>query len=271
MARTATTWSLFAKRNPRWSDERVVREIARDLVAEAEAEPPVDVEVLASVCGIVRIEQRPFGPSGILLLRDEGWVASVLAVDGLERQRFTVLHEGGHTFLPDFQRSGPHYRCGGTRSRVEHLCDIAAAEMLMPIDDFRSDLAEAGFGMPGVEDLSGAYLASIQATALRAVDLTDGAAALLVLEQRHKPTEERREAVCEPKLRLDWSHRKGEWPYPLRHKSASKTSPVSAAWHEPVSVRNAGVDELFAEPVGPVELSAGRYGDKVLALIRRES
>lgn len=274
MAPSATTWSPFdryAKQHPRWSDDRLVRAIAREVVAEAEAEaaPPVNVEVLASVCGIVAVEQRPFGPSGILVLREQGWVASVLANEGLERQRFTVLHEGGHTFLPDFQRGGPHYRCPGARSRVEQLCDIAAAEMLMPIDCFRGDLASAGFGLAAVEDLSGAYLASVQATALRAVDLSAGDTALLVLQERYKPTEEGHEDECEPKLRLDWTHRKGDWPFPLRHKSVSEESPLTAAWHDAIHARRANVDELFAEPVGPVELSAKRYGDKVLATLRR--
>jgi len=256
--------------HPDWSDERVVRAIARDLVEEGEAEPPVDVELLASLCGIAEIEVRPEGPSGMLVRRDQGWVASVLEKDGYERRRFTILHEGGHTFMPDFKRGETQYRCKGSRSRVEHLCDIAAAEMLLPARHFRRDLVDAGFGMGAVEELSERYEASLQATALRAVDLAPSPVMLLVLERTHKPREAGREHECEPQLRLQWAHSQGEWPFPLRHKSVTASSVLSRAWDDRIQMMDS-VDDVLAGSAGPVEVSAGRYGDKLLALVRRAS
>lgn len=261
-------YETWANAHPGWSDDRVVRAIARQIVEEGEAEPPVNVEMLASLCGIVDVETRASGPSGMLVRREHGWVASVLTSDGYERQRFTVLHEGGHTFMPDFQRGKPQYRCKGARTRVEQLCDIAAAEMLLPAAHFRDDLSSAGFGLGAVEELSARYEASIQATALRAVDLAPNPTMLLVLHRAHKPSERGREDACEPQLRLDWAHCQGDWPYPLRHKSVGPASPLSRAWEEPVEELGS-VDELLGDPIGDAEVSARRYGDKMLALVRR--
>lgn len=271
MVATMTSSSLFTElsaANPHWPDERVVRAIAEQMVKAGEVEPPVDVELLASLCGIVNIELRSIGPSGMLVKKKRGWVASVLASEGQERQRFTILHEGGHTFLPGFERA-THHRCKGPLTREEILCDIAAAEMLFPRTHFTADLEEAGFGMRGVEELSGDYEASIQATARRSVDLSPVPTILLVLSERHKPAERGSELTCEPRLRLDWAHHTGDWPYPKRHKSVSAASPLHEAGVSPGTPGVAAVDELFAAPVGEVELSAAWYGDNLLALARR--
>jgi hypothetical protein len=259
----------FSSANPTLSDESVVRAICDSLLDEAEEEPPVAVGLLASLCGIVEVEQRPDGPAGMLIHTPRGWVASVLADDGPERQRFTILHEGGHTLMPDFKRVRRYHRCKGARTREEQLCDVAAAELLLPRRFFVPDLADVAAGLDGVESLSITYEASIQATALRAVDLASGPSALIVLSFGHKPAERGREDRCEPRLRLAWAHTAGPWPFARRHKSVEVGSPLARAWEGEYVEEAIDVDELFAEPVGRVTVSARRYGDKVLALARR--
>ena len=160
--------------------------------------------------------------------------------------------------------------CKGVHNRVEQLCDIAAAEMLLPRTFFRNDLASNPFGLSTVEALADRYQASIQATALRSVDLAATPAMLVVLEYGHKPAERGLEARRPPKLRVTWAHSAGRWPYPLRYKSVDEGSAIANAWNEPLASANANIDELLAEPVGHVELSAGRYGDKLLVLARHE-
>lgn len=253
--------------DPSLTDEEVIEAIGRQILDDADAAPPVNVEVVASVCGIAEVEYRPQVPSGMLFERNGKLVASVRATDGLERGRFTVLHEGGHTFQPDYRRAA-QYRCLGQKTREEHLCDVAAAEMLLPRRHFKRDLADAGATLEGVGLLADAYVASIQATCLRLVTLSTERIALLVFKHAHKPTELGREASCAPKLRLQWSSINGSWPYVRKDKSVAHTSPIARAWEGERVDERTDIDELFGDPLGPVWVDARRYGDSVLALVR---
>lgn len=254
---------------PALSDEEIVRRLCEDLLDESAAAPPVNVELLASMRGITRVEQRLQPWSGVLARERGGLVVGVRALDGVARQRFTVLHEAGHTLLPGFADTR-QYRCSGPKTREEQLCDIAASELLLPRRFFVGDLRQAAPGLEGIESLAASYEASIEATALRAVDLQRDAAMLLVFRVAHKPSERGHEDEHEPKLRMSWSHGRGGWPYMRQHKSVSDGSPIQRA-HEGELVDEVGTlgDLVGGEP-GPVMISARRYGNdgRVLALVQ---
>jgi len=254
---------------PALSDEEIVWRLCEDLLDEAAVEPPVNVELLASMRGITRIEQRLQPWSGVLAPASSGLVVGVRAFDGVERQRFTVLHEAGHTLLPGFAEAR-HYRCSGPKSREEQLCDIAASELLLPRRHFVRDLQDAAPGLAGIEALAASYGASIEATALRAVDLQRDATMRLVFRVAHKPSERGHEDEHEPKLRVSWSHGRGDWPYVRQHKSVSDESPFRRA-HEGELVDEVGaIGDLASGESEAVRISARRYGNdgRVLALLR---
>lgn len=257
----------FQVQDPSLSDEQVVIAICRQFLAESDATPPVDVEMLASLCGIAQVEYCRQLWAGVLFTRDGALVARIRADDADERRRFTVLHEGGHTFLPGFLRQAQH-RCKGPKNREEQLCDLAAAEMLLPRSAFVADLAEVGHGLWGVERLAGRYEASIQATALRTITVAGRPTLLLAFHYAHKPSERGHEASCPPKLRLEWAMRQGAWPFVRRDKSVALRTPIARAWEHEVVDEFAEIDELFGSPLGPVWVNARRYGDRVLALVR---
>lgn len=255
---------------PRLSDEDIVRRICDDLIQEADVRPPVNVRLLASMRGIARIEEREQPWAGVLAPRGDQFFVGVRASDGAERQRFTILHEAGHTLLPGFAESR-QYRCDGPKTREEQLCDIAASELLFPRQYFRDDLRAARPGLPGVEDLANAYEASIEATALRTADLAEVPTALIVLRMAHKPAERGKEDSCEPKLRVAWSHAQGAWPYIPRHKSAREASPFFRAYNGEVVDEVGVLEDLTGAGCDPVHISARRYGNdgRVLALVRQ--
>lgn len=264
--------SLFeqlSRVEPALSDEGIVRRLCDDLLNQADVKPPVNVKLVASMRGIARVEERLQPWDGVLAWEHGQLVVGVRASDGIERQRFTVLHEAGHTLLPGFAESR-RYRCEGPRSRDEQLCDIAAAELLLPRRFFIPDLLDADPGLDGVEELASLYEASIEATALRAVDLGAGPAMLLVFRVAHKPSEDGREAECEPKLRLSWAHGQGGWPYMRKHKSADDGSPFMRAHDGEVVDELGTLDDLASAHRGRVMISARRYGNdgRVLALVR---
>jgi hypothetical protein len=258
--------------DPRLSDEQAVVRACEQIVDLAEACPPVRVEVIASLRGITRIERREQPWAGMLgpAPTGAGLHVTLRASDSHERQRFTVCHEAGHTLFPGFHQQR-QFRCNGTKTRIEQLCDLAASELLLPRRYFESDLADASFHWDSVEALAARYDASIESTANRFVELWPRDRALLmVLRERHKPAERGREEDVPPRLRLDYCHKSGSWPYARRHKSAAESSLLQAALLGDDVSETGILDEFFASSIGPVEVHARRYGigGRVLALVR---
>jgi hypothetical protein len=266
--------SLFEQEQrarPRAGDVEIMRTLCERLLDAAEERPPVDVLLLASMRGIVRVEQceQPF--AGMIAHDGAGLVVHVRTMDGWERKRFTILHEAAHTFLPGFAEA-PQFRCEppGPKTRIEKLCDIAASQLLLPRRYFERDLAGAAFGLDGVEELAERYQASVEATALRTVDLWPEPAMLLVFRVAHKPSERGREQECEPKLRLAYAHKDHTWPFMRRGKSVEPESPFSRAYGGEFVDEVVELGPLTGRDVGPLEISARRYGyGRVLALVRR--
>src|SRR5688572_21203506 len=90
-----------------------------------------------------------------------------------ERQRFTVLHEIGHIVLDlPSQHGGKKltttdlvsYR---RRPPEEVLCDVFAAECLLPYDFFKKDIDDVDISFDAVRAIAGKYKASVASTGSR--------------------------------------------------------------------------------------------------------
>jgi hypothetical protein len=267
-----SVFELEKLENPRLSDRDAVRAICDRLLAESGVAPPVNVGLLASMRGIAHIHETAQSPAGMLVHRNGQMVAHIREGDSPPRKRFTILHEAGHTLLPGYVEA-PQYRCAGPRTLEEQLCDHAASELLFPRASFAPGLITAGFGTEPIAALADGYQGSIEATAVRGVELWPDDALLLVLRVAHKPAEAGREEQFEPKLRLAWAHHKGSWPFTLRHKSAVEGSPFARALDGELVEEIGTLGDLAADNAGPVRISARRYGapDRVLAMITKDS
>lgn len=206
--------------------------VAADVLDDLGVVPPVNPEVVLSFLGVSRVEPADMPWSGYLFEEDGELVVKVRSTDSLVRQRFSMLHEAGHTFLPGFNRA-PRFRCDPlirpreSRVREEALSDIAASELLFPRDSFLADMT----GRPTfdlIEDLALKYRASITATALRMVSLSLLDSVLVVLQMATKPSQFH-QAVAEPALRVQWVSARGRWPFIPQHKSASLHGPLARA------------------------------------------
>lgn len=233
-------------------------------------EPPVPMKMLASLRGISSIEavDQPF--AGMLQPAASGFEVRLRSSDSRTRQRFTIGHETGHTLLPGFFEA-PQFRCNGARNWLERMCDTAAVELLLPKRLFPPRFGSSGLGFEAIQELAGQFEASVEATARRAVSLNTRPTMLIVLSRRQKPSEISRGEDAVPKLRVDYCIPQGTWPFVLPHKSAAddglgrvlKGEEIEGIWN---------VDELFAEPVGQIRVSARQFGGegRVLAVLERE-
>jgi len=104
-----------------------------------------------------------------------------------ERQRFTVMHEIGHIVLglPSVhgQKIGTQALYSyAVRPREEVLCDVFAAECLLPSDFFKKDLDQFPVGFDSVARLAARYQASLTSTGSRFAFLHDEPCAFVLIE-----------------------------------------------------------------------------------------
>lgn len=101
---------------------------------------------------------------GVSLIGDR-WVVILNARDSRRRARFTLAHEIGHLVLGGGEGSGGRPACGdrdGAREQ-ERLCDLFAAELLLPAAAVRAAWPECG----SVEELAERFDVSRAAAAAR--------------------------------------------------------------------------------------------------------
>lgn len=105
-----------------------------------------------------------------------------------ERQRFTVLHEIAHIILElPSRHHGPNITVKdlmsyGRRPEEEILCDVFAAECLLPYDLFKKDLGNVDIALDAVKKLAEQYKASVTSTGSRFALNADAPCAFVLME-----------------------------------------------------------------------------------------
>lgn len=146
--------------------------------------PPFDPYLVARTMEIPITDCDELGPWDALLIpvgRDGFRIVCNAKVRSEGRRRFSIAHEIAHTLLPDAEKTyhlrtkkGEHcYRTEKARQE-ERLCDLAAAEMLMPGPVFRESIANHGVRAASVPLLAQFYGVSREAAALRMIELSRG-------------------------------------------------------------------------------------------------
>lgn len=181
--------------------KELIRRLARKKVSTAKAKgwsgPPYCPKEFASLFGIRCKEvSHDIGGDGRILLHGDGTIWIEFQRGRIqERQRFTIFHEFAHTLFPDYCEYLPHHQTVSSDTMAlaerefEALCDLAAAEMLLPFDDFSRDLdALSAVRIEVINDLRVRYQASIDATVMRFVSVMKKmpCAAMFLTDQRGK-------------------------------------------------------------------------------------
>ncbi len=152
------------------------------------------IERAKEACAKARISGPPFDPyayaraldievrhvddmtiDGMLIRDGKGrFVATLKRNASPERRNFTLAHEIAHTFFyNDLEEFGGKFRSGSLFDpEEERLCDLAAAEMLMPFTHFRRDIVSLRdrrriLTPLAILDLANRYKVSVYAAAIR--------------------------------------------------------------------------------------------------------
>lgn len=151
---------------------------------------PIDPFEIAARRDIV-VQAKPdvvSGVSGMLLRHGNSFgilYASDISSEGF--QRFSVAHELGHYFLDGhidhvLPKDGIHTSQAGFASQdpYEREADSFAVGLLMPAKLFRRLIGQRTLGLSDIESAAEACKTSLTATAIRYVELTDDAIAVIV-------------------------------------------------------------------------------------------
>jgi hypothetical protein len=150
-----------------------VRALAQQLVTQAELrEPPMDLGLLGSVCGVVEVKHLPLEHWGMLIqLGDGQYRVLVDSGQGGGRARFTHAHEIGHILVSGasgLRENKQDAETGMYRRDVneeEYLCDVAASELLMPTSVFHPFVATRPLSLGAIVDIAEAFETSLEAAA----------------------------------------------------------------------------------------------------------
>jgi hypothetical protein len=134
-------------------------------------------------------DRRPLETAGRLTLTGRGWRITVRLGTNYRRARFTVAHEIAHILIcktladePDALRAlqdREHW------PQVERLCNLGAAELLMPSADFEMHTLRHSFRPSGLRELYNRYLVSWEPLLRRVCEIFGGSLIPFSRTRRH--------------------------------------------------------------------------------------
>jgi Zn-dependent peptidase ImmA (M78 family) len=163
-------------------------------------EPRKRLEILAS---LARVKMAPANGPGMgkggreaLIYRDSDGSSRAYydSTNADARVNFTIAHEIAHTFFPSVGGARFRSMCADDSkeaNELEMLCHRAAAELLMPIEEFSETLA-GGMGLGFVPRLCARFGSSYEATVYRLATAYPGVAVAGLLRYRHRVEDMRR-------------------------------------------------------------------------------
>lgn len=260
------------------SPEDAIRLRARALINEvqtvAEWEgPPFDLTALASFCGFQVEITDGFSPQ-----QDAFIVPGVIAINRRKptvRQRYSIAHEIVHTLFPDYEAvlrsAGKLWReermttpTDIAELELEHLCQVGAAELLLPQFAFAPRLQADGLSLDTVMALSTSFGASPEATVRRATELTAECALTVFVQPWDAETGRfTRDYAPFSELRVTRSYASpasAHWMLPVG-STVPKPSVISKAWKR-ASYPKLGVDiHIACERWPAIQAGAAEIGE----------
>jgi O-acetyl-ADP-ribose deacetylase (regulator of RNase III) len=182
--------------NDRWTNASVVAleaddpvsaivERARNLVAKALdlgwSGPPFDPIALARLLGIEVVANGGVRDARLLTTEAGAPLIEYNPTRPRGRVRYSIAHEVAHTLFSDYREHVRHRGGDGQLAaddwQLEALCNIAAAELLMPLDSAEM-LADTGVSVEIVLAAQKKFDVSLEALLIRAVRLQHGPLAM---------------------------------------------------------------------------------------------
>jgi hypothetical protein len=155
-------------------------------VGRRQLEPPVDVYELARRIGAETVEEPSLQEDGRV---EDGHRTTIILLRGgnkESRSRFTLAHELGHLVLanPDVLQLARD-ALEVERFDVERMCNVFAAELLMPRWWVRDRFADRQERLAAIDDLASSSEVSFSAAATRLMAVLRWKSTVIYFQRRH--------------------------------------------------------------------------------------
>ena len=166
--------ALSGELNPIAEVARRAREVVLDAMAEGWTGPPYDPFALADILGIPTVASADVRDARVGY-RDGRYIIEYSPYKPKGRTRFSIAHEIGHTLFPncaDLVRNRVQLiKADSDEWQLELLCNLAAAEFLMPIGAL-GDVKDQPVTLDAVLDMQRTFEVSTEAILLRMAKVT---------------------------------------------------------------------------------------------------
>src|SRR5260370_42547379 len=154
-------------------------ERANDLVLNAVEQgwtgPPFDIYQLANLLGITVLPHESVRDARLVPVEPDRYQIEYSPNQPQARTRFSIAHEIAHTLFPDCRESvrnrASRHEMAADEWQLEMLCNVGAAELLMPLGSF-PELGEEDFSIDHLLRLRERFQVSTEAVLLRAQKLS---------------------------------------------------------------------------------------------------
>jgi Zn-dependent peptidase ImmA (M78 family) len=198
-------------------------------------DPLERLKILASLNGIKiqpmdMDQQRRYKRDAAVFPTSSGWMILYNPNRPKGRTLFTLAHEIVHTLFPN-SISGARFRSitnpdSRESNELERLCDLGAAELVMPMDEFQQR-ANDKYDLAAVDGLAAQFGTSFEATVFRLASAHPGLAVAGLLRYRLRLEEERKARSAFAQTLL-FSSRAIEQPEPAEKKYRRQSLHLSA-------------------------------------------
>jgi Zn-dependent peptidase ImmA (M78 family) len=164
----------------------IIRELARDLVINAYdkgwAGPPFDPIKLAQILGINVLPNDSILDARIYCNAEGSYFIEYNPHQKESRINFSIAHEIGHTFFPDWKYKirNREDEKGIDTWELEFLCNIAASEILIPYAEFNNEANSVPLTMDSILNISNKYKASVESVFLRFCEVVEKSCVILI-------------------------------------------------------------------------------------------
>ena len=196
--------------------------------ARLNATVPVNIEEIARLVGATTVRKADIPAAGMLIPVNEEFVILLNKDDVASRQRFSCAHEIAHTLL-GYQPPSASLRQLPLlpSNHKERECENLAAMLLMPNPAFEDRANTLPPSIKSIVNLSRMFMTSVQATAIRFVDVLTKPSLLIVSTFRNGSSGRT--------LRVKWSHQNTHRPdgrpkYFVPRKASLKLQTASIAY-----------------------------------------
>lgn len=192
MATVETKWTnrsvkLLGEEDPIRAIVRRARQVTLSAMEEGWSGPPFDPASLARSLDIAVQPREDIADARTVASADGRLSIEFNPNRSRGRVRYSIAHEIAHTFFPDCADAVRHRVSKeeqiGDEWQLEMLCNIAAAELIMPMGSF-PDLRERSMSIDDLMALRREYDVSTEALLLRFVRLTNQPCALVAASRQ---------------------------------------------------------------------------------------